>query len=190
MVSLKGEGAFRGVNLIAVTHENNATKDGKTQYFDVQVDARDRRGADQTNLHLVSDRVEKDGVTRYNNGAPYRASQFEAIKATAGPNSEPITNKAGERIGTAYGIKADLMPSGTGKGLLINTQTLAQSDFKVDQDTLDHQFAAMKTAKQARAAATNETEVATQAEVPSPAEPAAQAAALAQANAAELEPQV
>lgn len=57
MALLKGKGAMTGVNLIAKVYDNGKTKDGKSVYADVQVDARDPRGPEQTNLHLKSERV-------------------------------------------------------------------------------------------------------------------------------------
>ena len=76
MALLKGKGAMTGVNLIAKVYDNGKTKDGKSVYADVQVDARDPRGPEQTNLHLKSERVQgEDGKNRYNNGAPYSVSQ-------------------------------------------------------------------------------------------------------------------
>lgn len=176
MAQLKGPGAMTGVNLVVKTFDNNVTKDGKTQYLDVQVDARDQRAPGQNNLHLISERVDKDdGEVRYNNGAPYSMGQFDAIRKAAGPNVEPIM-KDGERIGAAFGVKANLMPSSKGNGLIINTKTVKPSDFKVDGTTLDAQFKSMTAAKEAK-----------QAQAPAVADqaPAAQAE-----QSAELEPQV
>src|SRR3954465_5158486 len=97
MALLKGKGAMTGVNLLAKTYNNSATKDGKTRFIDVMVDHRDPRGPEQTNLHLVSAPVkDEDGKSRFNNGAPYSKGQFVEIVDAAGPNSEPIMNKDGQ----------------------------------------------------------------------------------------------
>lgn len=149
MAMLKGKGAMTSVNLLAKTFNNNVTTDGKTRYLDVQIDHRDPRGPDQTNLHLVSQRTQDEGgTTRYNNGAPYSKGQFVKIVDAAGPNSEPIV-KDGQEIGRVYAIKANVMPASKGNGLVLNSETLTQSDFKVDAATMDGQFASMKTAREA-----------------------------------------
>lgn len=146
MALLKGKGAMTGVNLLAKTYNNNATKDGKTRFLDVMVDHRDPRGPEQTNLHLVSQRTEGD---RINNGAPYSKGQFVEIVDAAGPNSEPIMNKDGQEIGRVYAVKANVMPSTKGGGLVLNSKSLTRSDFKIDDKTMDGQFASMKAAKKA-----------------------------------------
>jgi hypothetical protein len=157
MAQLKGKGSMTGINLIAKSFHNSVTKDGKSQYLDVQIDARDARGPEQTNLHLVSERQKTDdGKTRFNNGAPYSTGQFEEIKKAAGDNLTPILNKDGEEIGTVYGIKGNVMPATRGTGLVMNTKTLEASAFTVDANTLDNQFDSMRAAK-ATAEATVET---------------------------------
>ncbi|MFD8609390.1 hypothetical protein [Streptomyces sp. NPDC059631] len=154
MALLKGKGAMTGVNLIAKVYKNGITKDGKSQYADVQLDARDPRGPEQTNLHLKSDRIRgEDGTVRYNNGAPYSTGQVEEIVKAAGPNTQPILNKDDTEVGTIYGFKGNVMPATHGTGLVVNTSSLKASEFKVDDKTLDNQFASMRAAHEARAAA-------------------------------------
>lgn len=110
MALLKGKGMMTGVNLIAKVYKTGITKDGKSQYIDVQVDARDPRGPEQTNLHLRSERVTgDDGKTRFNNGAPYSVGQMAEIAKAAGPNTEPILDKGGKEVGTLYGFKGNVM---------------------------------------------------------------------------------
>lgn len=163
MAQLKGKGSMTGINLIAKSFHNSVTKDGKSQYLDIQIDARDPRGPDQTNLHLVSERQQTDdGKTRFNNGAPYSASQFEEIKKAAGDNLTPILNKDGEEIGTVYGIKGNVMPASRGTGLVMNTKTLGASEFSVDAKTLDSQFGSMRAAKAAADAKAPEAETSAQ----------------------------
>ncbi|MFF8914185.1 hypothetical protein ACF08M_12875 [Streptomyces sp. NPDC015032] len=154
MALLKGKGAMTGVNLIARVYDNGKTRDGKSHYADVQVDARDPRGPEQTNLHLKSERVKSDdGKTRYNNGAPYSVGQMEEIVKAAGPNKEPILDKDGNSVGTVYGFKGNVMPATRGTGLVVNTKSVEASEFKVDDKTLDNQFASMRAAREAQAAA-------------------------------------
>ncbi|MEU7156126.1 hypothetical protein AB0A98_06730 [Streptomyces chrestomyceticus] len=150
---LKGKGAMTGVNLIARVYDNAKTKDGKSQYADVQVDARDPRGPAQTNLHLKSDRVKsEDGKVRYNNGASYSAGQMEEIAKAAGSNTEPILDKDGNAVGTVYGFKGNVMPATRGTGLVVNTKSVKASEFTVDGKTLDNQFQSMKAAAVAQKA--------------------------------------
>ncbi|MFE7117384.1 hypothetical protein ACFU99_18420 [Streptomyces sp. NPDC057654] len=154
MALLRGRGAMTGVNLIAKVYKNGVTKNGKTQYADVQLDARGPHGQGQTNLHLVSDQVQgEDGEVRYNNGAPYSTGQMAEIVKAAGPNTEPILNEDGNEIGTLYGFKGNVMPATRGTGLVVNTKSVGASEFKVDDKTLDKQFASMRAAREARAAA-------------------------------------
>ncbi|WP_327357876.1 hypothetical protein [Streptomyces sp. NBC_01304] len=161
MAVLKGKGSMTGVNLIAKVYKNGVTKDGKSQYADVQLDARDPRGPEQTNLHLKSDRIQgKDGKASYNNGAPYSTGQMEEIIKAAGPNTEPILNRDGNEVGTVYGFKGNVMPATRGTGLVVNTKSVEASEFKVDDKTLDNQFTSMRAARTARAA-TKETQTPT-----------------------------
>ncbi|MFJ8212580.1 hypothetical protein [Streptomyces sp. NPDC096033] len=154
MALLRGPGAMTGVNLIAIAYKKGFTSNGKSQYADIQLDARDLRGPKQTNLHLKSDRVQgEDGKVRYNNGAPYSTGQMEEIARAAGPNTEPILDKDGNEIGTIYGFKGNVMPATHGTGLVVNTKSVEASEFKVDSKTLDHQLASMRAARRAQAAA-------------------------------------
>ncbi|MFC9756694.1 hypothetical protein [Streptomyces sp. NPDC056921] len=154
MAQLKGKGSMTGVNLIAKVYTNGITKDRKSQYADVQVDARDQRGPEQTSLHLRSDRVVgDDDKVRYNNGAPYSINQMADIVKAAGPNTEPILDRDGNEVGTLYGFKGNVMPASRGTGLVVNTKTVGASDFKVDDKTLDNQFTSMRSARKAQAAA-------------------------------------
>lgn len=161
MANLKGPGSMKAVNLIAVTYPNNATKDGKSQYMDVQIDARDSRGPEQSNLHLVTQRVEHEGKTRINNGAPYSAAQFAAIKEAAGTNAVKLPSGA-----EVYAVKADVMPAGRNSGLVLNTKTLAASEHAIDAKVLDNQFASAKAAKEAKAESAKAAEAEAQVETP------------------------
>lgn len=176
MANLRGKGSFTGVNLLARTYDNAVTKDGKTQFLDVQVDARDARAAGDNNLHLTSTRTkDQNGKDTYNNSAAYTSGQYEDMQAAAGPNSEPILNKDGEKIGQVLAFKANVMPSQRGNGLVVNTKSLEQSDHKVDSQTLDNQYAAMKEAGAAAKAAAPEQSAEAQAEAPQVAEAEAEA---------------
>lgn len=178
MASLRGPGAMKGRNLVAVMYDNSWTKavEGKQQtgFVDVQLDGRDSFARDaqgnpaQTNLHLVSQKMQgPDGGTRYNNGAPYASSQVDAMVAAAGDNKHPIADKDGNQIGMAYGFQADLMPSSNRRGLAVNTNTLKPSEFPIGPGTLTEQFRHMKAASAAQRTA-RETQVQAQVETPAP----------------------
>lgn len=161
MANLKGPGSMKAVNLIAVTYPNNVTKDGKSRYMDVQIDARDPRGPEQSNLHLVTERVKHDGKERINNGAPYSTAQFAAIKEAAGANV--VTLPSGAEV---YAVKADLMPSSRKTGLVLNTKTVAASEHTIDAKVLDNQFASAKAAKDAKAESAKAAEAEAQVAAP------------------------
>lgn len=186
MAQLKGKGAFTAVNLLAKTYDNNVTSNDKTRFIVVMVDHRDERGRTQTNLHLTSQRTQDpDGKTRCNNGAPYSASQFERIVAAAGSNSAPITDSDGREIGRVYGLKCDLIKEAGGRGLALNTETLGQSDFTVDDKTLIEQYTAMAANRRAARAQVRGPEYETR--VPAPQATAAAGASQAP-EVAEEEP--
>lgn len=147
MAKLQGAGAMTGVNLIAQTYFNNVTTSGKAQFLDVQIDHRDQRGPGQTNLHLKSERQE-DG--RFNNGAAYTTDQFAKIRGAAGPNTEPILSQEGQEIGRSFAFKGSLMPTKDNKGLVVNTnKEMGHSDFKLDGNSIDGQYASMQAASEA-----------------------------------------
>lgn len=156
MVQLKGKGSMTAVNLVVSVYDNAVTKDGKESvYADVQVDSRDARAEGQRNLHLRSVAAEKpDGTKGYAVTVPYSKSQFDKIVAAAGDNVTPLLNVAGEPVGRVLGLKASIMPSTRDNGLVINTaKDLGASEFAVDENTLDAQFASVKAASQAAAEA-------------------------------------
>ena len=172
MAILKGPGAFTDVNLIAVQYDKSMTKNGKSAYLDMQIDAQDKRGPNQTSLHLVSDRQkDAEGNVRWNNGAPYSTDQLNTIKEAAGDNTIRVKNVDGEEIGTAYALKASIMKASRGNGLVINTvKPMGPSDFKLDESTMDNQYASMSAASAAAKEKKAEAKAA-EAEAPAPAEP-------------------
>lgn len=171
MAILRGDGAMTDVNLIARTYFNATTKDGKTQFLDVQVDHRDQRGPGQANLHL---RSEKQADGKYNNGAAMTSEQFAKIREAAGANALPVLNKdQTQEIGRDFAFKASIMPSRDNKGLVVNTnKPMGPSDFKLDGQTMTGQFASMKEASKQQAA----ERAAAQASAPAPEAEAPQAA--------------
>lgn len=133
MATLKGEGAFKGNNLIvhapanAVLHEDKNDKNSpiKGRFLDVQVDqslfpadkvATGEKSAD-TNPHLSS--VQKDhpnGGIYVSHRTYYSEAQFQAITDAAGKKAATLEN--GD---TVYGITADVMKNAKGD-LIINTK--------------------------------------------------------------------
>ncbi|WP_181273675.1 hypothetical protein [Brevibacterium oceani] len=179
MVMLQGKGAMTGVNLVAKVYNNGETKDGKSHYADIQVDARDPRAKGQTNLNLKSEArkdaegkpvLDANGRQRFSNGAPYSKGQLEEIVKAAGPNKEPLVTKDGKEVGTVYGLKGSVMPSTNGSGLVVNTKKVEPGEFKVDKDTIANQFDAMREARDAaKAAKQNEPEQTQEAAAEAPA---------------------
>lgn len=155
--------------LVVVTYDNSVTKDGKTRYLDVQLDARDPLAKGQTNLHATTTYdKEKD---RYNNGAPYSVGQYEDMVKAAGDNITKLPNGA-----TVMTLDASLMVQTRGnKGLIINTKKDMAPGLAVDEKIMDNQFAAIQEAKAAKAAEAQveapEAEVEAEAEAPQVDEP-------------------
>lgn len=144
MVKLHGKGARTGVNLNVIQYDSNQTKDGKVHFLEAMVDARDPRVKDDGNLNLKSVKQEgPNGKTMWNKSEAYRTSQLEKIQAAAGDNKTPLYNVQGERVGTVYGVKANLM-SKSDFAKCINTKSLEPSDFRVDQNTLKNNFDHMR----------------------------------------------
>ncbi len=150
-MQLQGPGSMTKRKLVVVTYDNNKTKDGKTQYLDVQLDARDEFAPGQTNLHAVtrSDK-DKDGNVRYTNGAPYSADQFEAIKAAAGDNYVQLANRDGSPGPHVYTVEANVMPATRGSGIIINTKGEMGPGLEVDDKIIDRQFESVAAAKAAK----------------------------------------
>lgn len=155
MAVLQGKGSMTGVNLVAKVYDSGVTKNGKSHYIDLMIDARDERGAEQANSHLISTREQSaDGKVRYNNSAPYSVSQLEEMRKAAGTNIEPLLNADKERVGSVLLFKSNVMPATTGgNGLVVNTKKLDASDFTADGQTMDRQFASMTSASRAARAA-------------------------------------
>lgn len=153
-----GAGAMKDVNLVVIAYDNRvAKKDGEvtTHYLDARIHPGDRRAPGQTALQLVSKKDEKS-PSGYNNSARYSAGQFEAIKEAAGDNVVDLTNTANEVVGKIYGVKADLLISGS--EVIANTKTLTASELSVGPDAQGRDirkqiFDSMAEAKAAREAA-------------------------------------
>ena len=175
-MQLQGQGAFTKRNLLVISYDNNVTKDGKTRYADVQLDARDELAAGQTNLHAVTRQdKDKDGKTRYTNGAPYSVEQFEAIKAAAGDNYVQLANRDGSPGPHVYSVQADLMPATRGSGLIINTKKEMTPGLELDDQVIERQFASVAEAKAAAEAAKAEPAVEAEAEAEAQVEAEAEA---------------
>lgn len=142
----------RGVNLLVKTYDRNATEHGLRRYLDVQVDHRDPNGR-QADLHLTSIPArDGQGRPRQNHAAAYGHPDFEAIEYNAGSNRQPILNERGEKIGTVYAVKAELVPSPYGDGgHFINMNTLEPSDFEVDPTTMTRQALSARRIRQEQA---------------------------------------
>lgn len=143
---------YKGRDLIVLAHDKqvHTVESEKTgnkitrHYLDIQVDARDlREGEDAKNLHLET-RTDKEG--KVNNGLPYSTSQLEAIAKVAGDNKQDILDKEGNVIGTAYGVRADIMLKPNNKGVThayINTKTLGEATQPLPENVKSAQIEAM-----------------------------------------------
>lgn len=147
---------YKGRDLIVLAHDKqvHTVESEKTgnkitrHYLDIQVDARDlREGEDAKNLHLET-RTDKEG--KVNNGLPYSTSQLEAIAKVAGDNKQDILDKEGNVIGTAYGVRADIMLKPNNKGVThayINTKTLGEASQPLPENVKSAQIEAMSQSK-------------------------------------------
>ena len=147
---------YKGRDLIVLAHDKqvHTVESEKTgnkitrHYLDIQVDARDlREGEDAKNLHLET-RTDKEG--KVNNGLPYSTSQLEAIAKVAGDNKQDILDKEGNVIGTAYGVRADIMLKPNNKGVThayINTKTLGEATQPLPENVKSAQIEAMSQSK-------------------------------------------
>ena len=148
---------YKGRDLIVLAHDKqvHTVESEKTgnkitrHYLDIQVDARDlREGEDAKNLHLET-RTDKES-NKVNNGLPYSTSQLEAIAKVAGDNKQDILDKEGNVIGTAYGVRADIMLKPNNKGVThayINTKTLGEATQPLPENVKSAQIEAMSQSK-------------------------------------------
>lgn len=185
-----GANSMKAVDLVVIAYDNRvAKKDGAitTHYLDLRIHPEDRRGPGQISLALVS-KPDTKAPSGFNNTERYSVGQFDAIKAAAGDNVADLTNQAGVSVGKIYGVKADLLISGS--SLIANTKTVEESklsvlDNEAGTDIRTRMFDSMKAAKAARAAtAAVEAPEAGEAAVETPAVDAAEAAVEAPAEAA------
>jgi hypothetical protein len=160
MATLRGQGAFQGVNLIVHAPAKGVVmKDGKEtgRFLDVQVD-QSLKNADKvksgeaqadSNPHLASYEAKgKQGNTFVSHRVFYSEKQMEAIKAAAGKKVATLEN--GDAV---YGIKADVMKNSKGQ-LLINTEhdmTPSKNPY-FGKNVLDKQNAVTGAAKEYRTA--------------------------------------
>lgn len=174
MVFLKGTGAFKDLNLVAVHYDKAVSRDKETneikgRALEFQLDARDAKAADQSNLNLVSKRDGKnpDGSDRHRNGTFYSAAQSNKMIEVAqqSGNVFPVNDKDGNKVGVGFGIKAEAM---VGKdGLIVNTKNeIKPSDFKVDETTRANQFDHMREVGSANRAKAAEEKATKAAEAP------------------------
>lgn len=157
-----GKNATKDVNLVVMAYDSSVSKDDegnvRGHYLDVAIHPDDPRAEGQRNLHLVSRKDEKS-PSGVNNNVKYQASQMDKIKEAAGKNTAPIKTKEGKRVGTSYGVVADvLLKNGTGG--ILNTQDIKRSDLSVaakgGKDIRGRMIDSMKVAKEAAPAKTAE----------------------------------
>lgn len=160
MATLRGQGAFQGVNLIVHAPEKGAVvKEGKEvgRFLDVQVD-QSLKNADKvksgeakadSNPHLASYEAKgKNGNTFVSHRIFYSESQFNAMKDAAGKKAATLEN--GDSV---YGIQADLTKNAKGQ-LVVNTEHDMKPTHNphFGKNVLDKQASVTKAAKDVRAA--------------------------------------
>lgn len=158
-----GEKGMEAVDLVVIAYDNRVMegKDGKVirNFLDVRMSPEDRRAPTQTNLGLFA-KPDTKSPSGYNNSFGYAASQFDAIVEAAGDNTAPLLNAEGEKVGTIYGVNADLMSPASEDlrkhGLIIDTRTVKPSektvgeiDGKSVRDRIYESMAAVKARKAA-----------------------------------------
>lgn len=176
-----GPGAMTNRPLLAVIYPNSVTKNGKTQFIDVQLNADDPAAPGNSDLHVSSVRktLPDDVAARLGkkfdwvNTQPYSMTQIEAIKEAAGDNFVVVSKADGTPGPTVYSVQASLMPVKSG-GLIINVKKPMEAGPTIDENVLTKQFETMKAAKDAKAAEKAvEAEVVAEAVVEAEAEAAA-----------------
>lgn len=175
-MQLTGKGAMTNRSLLVITYPNSVTKNGKTQYADVQLNADEPDAAGKTDLHVSSVRktLPENVAAKLGkkfdwvNTQPYSMSQLDAIKEAAGDNFVVAPKADGTPGPTVYSVTASLMPVKSG-GLIINVKKPMGPGPEIDTDVLSKQFKSMQLAKEAKAkeaAVEKEAEVEIEAEAP------------------------
>ena len=162
MAILRGQGAFKDVNLIvfAPTNGSGKSKDGKTngKYLDVQVD-QSLKNPDKvltgeaqadTNPHLTSRKVQHPSGGEYvSHRVFYQQSQLEAIANAAGKNY--TRGIKGEKPGTVYGVRASLLKNAKGELLIDTSKEMTHSkNPKFTKTILERQAAVTTAAREFR----------------------------------------
>lgn len=187
MANLRGEGAFKGVNLIVHAPANRVVKneDGtiKGRYLDIQVDqsmvspdkvAEGKKEVD-SNPHLAS--VRKDhpnGGTYVDHKAYYSESQYQAMVAAAktveGKQRPKVANL--ENGDTVLGITADVQKNASNQLIVATNKpmTANHGNSRFGKTILERQAAVTAAAKDVRAArrAEKAAEIEAQAESKAP----------------------
>ena len=162
MAILRGQGAFKDVNLIVFAPINcfGKSKDGKTigKYLDVQVD-QSMKNPDKvltgevqadTNPHLTSHKAYHPiGGEYVSHRVFYKQSQLEAIVNAAGKN---YTRKIkAKKSGTVYGVRASLLKNAKGELLIDTSKEMTHSDNpKFTKSILERQAAVTTAAREFR----------------------------------------
>lgn len=130
-----GPGATTGVNLVVLAYDDRVDIDRDStvahHHLDVRVHPSDRRAPGETDLALVP--LKHDDAARgHHRTATYTAEQLASIIGVAAHNTAALTDAHGEQVGTAYGVKADLLIADG--DVVVNIKTLAPTDLSVGSD--------------------------------------------------------
>lgn len=175
MVNFRGarRDDIKGMDVMVKAYDSSkvtAKNGAEIRYLDVQ--ALQIEGAnpnlprqDYHEAHFFSRADEKGG---FNTNVAYGPKQFESIVAAAGDNAQPLLNKDGEKVGTVYALKGDLLRTnykkvdengktvlndkgkpvydkerGTKSVILTNPEPMP-ADFKMPENIVNAQFEALR----------------------------------------------
>ena len=130
MVDVKGY-TTKDLTFIVLANDGHVSKKdgGKLQWANVMLAQLD--GVNDNVPHQNMSSLSTNAKSRFT--APYtrvssdgKASQMDAVRVAAGDNYEPLLNKDGEAVGTAYLVQGDMMFKGSGdnRTAVLNTTTL------------------------------------------------------------------
>lgn len=162
MATLRGQGAFKGVNLIVHAPAKSVVRDKdhdgaiKGRYLDVQIDqslknadkVKDGQSKADTNPHLASyDKDHPNGGTYVDHRIYYSESQYQKMVDAAGKKAASLEN--GD---TVLGISADVRKNAQGHLIVATDKPMAPSkNPHFGKTVLDKQAAVTTAAKEHRA---------------------------------------
>lgn len=157
---ISGKGGGKGLSLLVIGSDKAVAKDAEgkpvRQYLDIQRDLRDPAGASEPHPHAAT-YTDKNGKT--SNGVGYSPRQVEKMIDVMKESGNYRYNE--ERTRFEGTMVADVFVSNKigpkdnqTEGLVVNTASpLKASEYNVDENTVDNQYAAAKVNREAAAKA-------------------------------------